>query len=330
MITRKLIVGPRYWEKKGILTSYTLNRCYGDFLAFFDKQVELLGSETVLERYFYTSVLQQSIGSQLQPLVHLAFGIEHGLSLVVTQALAYLACTFLDASDLTCTADPLASTTGNQDVHVLFDMVAADQRFDGRFDGGNTLYSAVKVLLKSKSELLRTYMTEWTAIAKNDVSQQHGLFLLAELAAKLIRQSSSKSAGQIELDEFLGGGQLLASALAIHTIIAHCPRHIELDVNSLVNLQFLSMLCTYVVQGRPKSCFAASSTHVASPPVDWSDCASAIIESGDPKAVLALRSLKQAWQCDKNDIYRDTATFLMDFVHDGVWVKGGIGWKAVN
>ncbi|KAI9498031.1 hypothetical protein BDB00DRAFT_495571 [Zychaea mexicana] len=327
---------------------------YGDYLAFFDQQLDELGMKGLLEQYFYTSPLQHSLGSQLQPLVHLAFGIEQNLPHVVTQGLAYTASTYLDASEL-CELtrqeqeqrqqQPVTLTTTNDEL--LFDLVGADQRFGGKIDGRNTFHSSVKVLLKSKADLLKTYMAVWqnisstatTTTATNTTSSipqhQQALNQLIAMATRLITYSNHVNQGQIELDWFLGGGQLLASALAIQTMIDHCPP--TLSVDSLVNLQFLATLCTYIVQGRPPRAhyapynnnnYTSATAPLPSPPLDWSDCVAAVVQSADPKAILTMHSLKRAAHSIGNDdhLYLDTANFLVNFVHDGIWVKGGIGW----
>ena len=288
--------------------------------------------DQLLEQYFYSSPLQYSLGSQLQPLVHLAFGIEQHLSLVVTQGLAYLASTFLDASEL-CEESPttpkeqlqqpdVASATTNDEL--LFDLVGADQRFGGKIDGRNTFHSSIKVLLKSKGDLLKTYMDVWH---KNITQQQQQSLVdqLVVMATRLITYSNHINQGQIELDWFLGGGQLLASALAIQTLINHCPSTSSV-VSSLVNLQFLATLCTYIVQGRPSRAHYEITPPSSPQRLDWTDCVATIVESGDPKAILTMHSLKRASDCIDDDLCINTANFLANFVQDGIWIKGGIGW----
>ncbi|KAI8149416.1 hypothetical protein BJV82DRAFT_588005 [Fennellomyces sp. T-0311] len=294
---------------------------YGDYLAFFDRQLEQLGMDSLLEHYFYSSPLQHSLGSQLQPLVYLAFGIEQNLPPIVTQALAYLASTYLDSSELTLLPTSQEHEVTTNEDELLFDLVGADQRFDGKIDGSNNFHASVKVLLKSKFDLLKTYMNLWNTTTAQSLEQ------LTVMATRLITYSNHINQGQIELDWFLGGGQLLASALAIQTLIDHCPP--TLSVDSLVNLQFLATLCTYIVQGRPPRVHYApypSSSPLPPPRLDWPDCISAVVESGDPKAILTMQSLKRAVARGGDDLYLNTANFLVRFVQDGIWIKGGIGW----
>ncbi|KAI9316322.1 hypothetical protein BX666DRAFT_226829 [Dichotomocladium elegans] len=302
---------------------------YGDFLVFFDQEIESLGLETLLERYLYSSALLGSVGSQLQPFVHLAFGLEQGLPQVVTQGLAYLACTFLDASELIengaihdATINSSAtSTSKKEDEQILFDLIGADQRFGGKIDGGNTFHSSVKVLLQSKGDLLKTYMAEQPRCAH----LKERLNELMILAAKLTTccHYAIHDNGEQHLDWFLGGGQLLASALAFQTLIDHAPST-AIDLWPLANLQFLSTLCTYIVQGRPLHRLDTSRLHLSS----WSECTATIVESSDIKAILAFQALRKAYtQHPEADVYLETANALKNFaLKNGIWVKGGIGW----
>lgn len=306
-------------------------RYYGNYLGFFDQQLEIHGLEGVVEQYLYNSVLLYSVGSQLQPLVHLAFGIEQRLPLVVTQGLAYLASTFLDVSEFTSihnddnNNDDTNATFWN-DEQLLFDLVGADYRFGGKIDGSNTFHSAVKVLLKSKSDLLKTYIFEWIKRNKHQTLQQR-LDELVAMSVRLITYSSHQQhVGSIELDWFLGGGQLLSSALAIQTLINHAPSHVHIMM-PLVNLQFLATLCTYIVQGRPRD-MSVSAAVSSSTSFTWEQCVAIIVESADPKAILTLQALKKAQDQHPADthLYLQTANFLAHFAQNGTWVKGGIGW----
>ncbi|KAI7882222.1 hypothetical protein K492DRAFT_176423 [Lichtheimia hyalospora FSU 10163] len=302
---------------------------YGNYLDFFDQQLEIHGLDGVVEQYLYNSVLLYSVGSQLQPLVHLAFGIEQRLPLVVTQGLAYLASTFLDVSELTTihndNNDDTNATFWN-DEQLLFDLVGADRRFGGKIDGSNTFHSAVKVLLKSKSDLLKTYIFEWTKRNRHQTLKQR-LDELVAMSVRLITYSSHQQhVGSIELDWFLGGGQLLSSALAIQTLINHAPSHVDIMM-PLVNLQFLATLCTYIVQGRPRD-MGASAAVSSSTSFTWEQCVATIVESADPKAILTLQALKKAQDQHPTDthLYLQTVNFLAHFAQNGTWVKGGIGW----
>ncbi|KAL0078550.1 hypothetical protein J3Q64DRAFT_1824689 [Phycomyces blakesleeanus] len=357
--------------------------CYRAYLDFFDKQVTLNGLETVLETYFYTSVLHQSIGSQLQPLVHIAFGLEQNLSPVVVQGLAYLASTFWDVGDFLDAAETAAAAEAAEaeaekikaagvaarspqqerpldPEGLLLDLVLSDQRFDGKIEGTNTFGSAVRLLLKSKSDLLGTYVTEWATAGQqlkaedcstdddNDNKGNNGsgsgkrLSSLTRLAVRLMATSARNTSGTIEMDGFLGG-QLLESALAIQTLANHrlgAQDH-SLFFNRLINLQFLAMLCTYIVQGRPRisniiNTINSSGSLVSdrqlslSSLLGWKECMNIVVQSDDSKAILAIRSLATARDRLGHDSKcLETANLIAKFVQQGSgcrWIKGGTGW----
>ncbi|KAI8141940.1 hypothetical protein BJV82DRAFT_616521 [Fennellomyces sp. T-0311] len=275
---------------------------YRQYLSFFQQKIEQRGVEKVVQEYFCSSPLLTSIGSQLQPIVHMAFGLEYDMPEIVVQGLAYLATTFVDVEPL---LEEASSSSGYSDnSSILFDMVAADPRFAGRMDGTNTFHSAVKVLIKSQQSLLGMYMR----MVKSKLQD------LVTLAAQLIPCTQQAH----RLDWFLGGGQLLASALAIQFLVQQ-PYVDEDAAKKLVQLQFLATMCTYVVQGRPDR----PPSH-DTPCQTWENCASAVVQSGDPKSILIMQSLSKAQQLfgEQDEGYLQVANFIAGFVQaDGAWCK---------
>ncbi|KAG0164904.1 hypothetical protein DFQ28_003536 [Apophysomyces sp. BC1034] len=285
---------------------------YGDYLVFFDQEIQQNGIQATVDRYFYRWQLYTSIGSQLQPLVHLAFGLEQQLPEIVSQGLAYLACSYLDVSELLL--GPPKGHSTNTTSQILFDLINADQRFDGRMDGSNTFCSAAKLLLKSKPDLLRTYMAEWVPPDEDDP-----LTDLIQTARRLIHVSARHTRdGQIHLDWFLGGGQLLASALAIRTLATPDSR------DTLLRLQYLATICTYVIQGRPKP---EPNSTLGNQQLSMAGCIQAVVASGDPKAILIIQSLVKL---PLTSASLDTANFIVAFLEKGgIWVKPGTGWASL-
>ncbi|KAI9495607.1 hypothetical protein BDB00DRAFT_927243 [Zychaea mexicana] len=309
---------------------------YRPYLTFFQRKIEEYGMDQVVQQYFFDSPLSSSIGSQLQPIVHMAFGLEYDMPDVVTQGLAYLATTFVDVASLLNVDDEeeeedhssnerqrrLSTTTTTTMDHesLLFDMIAADPRFGGRMDGTNTFHSALKVLIKSQQSLLGMYMRQnATQVRLQD---------LVTLAARLI--PCTKQAHR--LDWFLGGGQLLASALAIQYLMERFEK--QYNNKKLVRLQFLATLCTFIVQGRPTrpptSHYDARYVHSEQQQqqqLSWDSCGSTVVASGDPKSVLILQSLVKARRLygngEEEGCYLDIANFIAGFVQraDGAWCK---------
>jgi hypothetical protein len=294
-------------------------RLYSDYLVFFDHQLPLLGLKETLNKYFYS--IPCSIGSQLQPLVHLAFGIEHDLPEIITQALAYYASSYIDVSNILSycqdyTASEVAPNDRLADT-MLLDLVQADQRFDGKIEGNNTFQSAVKLLLKSKSDLLKTYMMAWSSFPQSPKQRLHALIHTATTLSKLASRQQHDTA-HVDLDWFLAGGQLMDAALAIQSLMIDSEQ-----LQDWVNILFLVMLCTFVVQGRPvkhSSCVNQKS---------WDACVSQVASFGDPKLILALSSILRARQTDDDleSTCLEIANTLASFTQDGTWVKAGLGWS---
>lgn len=251
---------------------------------------------------------------------------------MITQALAYYATSYLDVSSILdyCQNTPSSSSSTKTDSKnivdtILFDLIRSDQRFDGKIEGDNTFHSSVKLLVKSKSDLIKTYMTAWsTATLGLNLNQR--LDALVHTATTLTHISARCPAGSSSsylLDWFLAGGQLMDAAFAIKTLIR------SVQDADLVNLLFLAMLCTFVVQGRPFPRHKEEKEEESSM-MDWETCIATVVQSSsDPKAILALTAIHKLNQQynDEPLMYLQIANTLAQFVsNDGTWIKGGIGW----
>ncbi|KAL1930659.1 hypothetical protein VTP01DRAFT_10821 [Rhizomucor pusillus] len=179
---------------------------YAAYLAFFAHQIHEKGMDEAVHEYLLGGRLYASIGSHLQPLVHLTFGLEHDLALVVAQGLAYLASTYSDISDMLSIDSSFPQCSETKEEKVIFELIASDPRFSGRMGDRLTSSQASKRLLKTHKQLLTAYMNS------SDIS----LGRLARIAAGLLVATSG--------DKSLAAVQLLESALAMQTI---CSRYGE-------------------------------------------------------------------------------------------------------
>lgn len=290
---------------------------------FFDKELQNLGVEETLKKYFYS--IEYSIGSQLQPIVQLAFGIEQNLPDIISQSLAYYAASYLDVSNILEYCGSKQSAQSQSPDHtlvnkILFDLVYTDPRFAGKIEGReNTLQSSVKVLLKSQSELLKMYMCMWSSSYTYSASER--LDMLIYTALTLIKVASRQSNDKIEMDWFLAGGQLLESALAIKKTMAHDETHL----NNWVHIQFLSTLCTFVVQGRPMNKKTSVYNHVES----ISSIQEIMHDSfDDAKLMFTVTSVMKVKELypEYNELCLDIMSLLGKFSKNGTWVKQGLGW----
>lgn len=283
--------------------------------------MQKLGIEETLSKYFYST--EFSIGSQLQPLVQLAFGIENDLPEIVSQALAYYAASYLDVSNiLDYCQEQNQSYTQPFDYELvnklLFGLVRVDQRFGGKIEGQhNTLQSSIKLLLKSQSGLLTTYMRMWSMYSS---SPSDKLDMLIYTSLTLIKVASRQllENGPIELDWFLAGGQLLESALAIKYMMRSTDH-----LSNWVNIQFLSTLCTFVVQGRPMNTKTKIGTAANANIKDILKHA-----ADDSKLVLTVSSILKVKELypQYDSLCTEVLQLLSQFSVNGTWIKTGLGW----
>jgi hypothetical protein len=228
---------------------------YSSYLDFFDREITIHGVEQTIKQFFYKSPMAQSIGSQRLPTVHLALGVQHGLSEVVAQALSYMATTYQDASFLLDQPAWLCDQGYLTAHEILIEQVKVDPRFDsfpatpiiGGAPGGhhqldNTI--TYRKILKNTKELLRTYVYLWRVpeTAKEALSELR--ILAAHMMIKPIKHTKNNSRKyNINLDT---GSNLLNTLNAMEKLYPNntCPI-------ALIRVQFLNLICSYIVQGRP-------------------------------------------------------------------------------
>ncbi|KAI7905797.1 uncharacterized protein BX663DRAFT_500936 [Cokeromyces recurvatus] len=318
---KNVVIHQDNWQEFLGLSSY-----YGDYLIFFDRQLSLLGLEETLNTYFYS--IQTSIGSQLQPLVQLAFGIENDLPEIITQALAYHASSYLDVSFILLDTDPISSSSSlfrcndKQERfgdHILFDFISVDPRFDGKIQGNDTFQSTLRLLLKSKTDLIKSYMKEWI---NQSMTVEERLEALVYSTFSLFKASSSLTSYQ--LDWFLAGDHLISSILAIKQIIP------EKYLENWLHLQFLTMLCTFIAQGRPTFIMNNNCCCCC-----WNTCISNVIQNSldDPKLILTLASIiklrqqfSSSFQFVEHSCLEIVNILNLFSTQNGTWIKNGLGW----
>lgn len=246
-----------------------------------------------------------SIHSQLQPLVHIAFGLEHDLPLMVSEGLAYLASTLDDASNwILPTGNSNASTNNSSKTpprcsfdYLLFECIQSDPRFNGVMEGGRPVAAKIKLLLKNHGPLLQNYLQQWLESSSLQPLEQQ----MDELIDVTLRMMETKL-----LDE--PTHQLLASILALRTLYTIWSPEV---LSQWIQVQGLLMICTFIVQGRPHNtkmntlgvANTAAVDRTAQPVLflqhqdDWSRCISSFISAGPPPClILTMRSLYKAQQ----------------------------------
>lgn len=207
------------------------------------------GVQSTLDTLFYNSPMEHSIGSQRFPVVHLALGIQNELPEVIGQALSYMAAFYQDTSFLMEEPAELCDSGYLSSREILIEQVKVDPRFGsfpmtpylGYGERHESKITYHKVLKNSK-ELLRTYVYLWRV--PNDVKEAiNELRILA--AHIMLAQIKDGSAQKHKLD-LENSSNLLATLNALDALYPDdtCPTY-------LIRIQFLNIILSYIVQGRP-------------------------------------------------------------------------------
>ncbi|KAI8068254.1 hypothetical protein BC940DRAFT_346608 [Gongronella butleri] len=297
-----IVICPDNWR-----THLGNKSCYQSFLAFFDREIQQHGLDATAKHFL--NQLAPSLHAQLQPVVHLTLGLEHGLAPMVSEGLAYLCSTFDAAlpwlSDCGGTGhaanrQPPAIGTGrtfstnvaqsnatavspsndSSLATVLFDPICADPRFNGTIEGGRSMASKIKQLLKSHSVLLQQYLLAW-------MSEQKSIDCL-------IDELTRACLGLIEantMDE--PTHHLLASMVALRTL--YRTQFLPDDLmHQWLLTQALVMMCTFIIQGRRTAFSHVDSAYLEY--TNWDQCIHAFFAFHSPPVyTLAIRSL---WKLD--------------------------------
>ncbi|KAI8334220.1 hypothetical protein BC941DRAFT_432395 [Chlamydoabsidia padenii] len=254
--------------------------CYQSYLSFFDDEIKHYGTQLVLRKYLNT--MPPSIHSQLQPLVHLAFGLEHDLPLMVSEGLAYLASTMDDASPwLVSTTTSSTHPRQSSFDYLLFDCIQSDPRFNGVMEGGRPVAAKVKLLLKNHGPLLQNYLLQWLTL-DDDLNMD-------ELMAVVLRMMSQNLVDKPT-------HQLLASIVAIRSLTTIWTPH---RLSQWIQVQGLLMMCTFIVQHRPNNNTRMDTVLLHQE--GWAQCIQSFMAAGPPPGlILAMRSLwkTQQWMMD--------------------------------
>lgn len=227
---------------------------YSAYLHFFDSEITIHGVDHTIKQFFHKSPLSQSIGSQRLPTVHLALGVQHGLSEVTAQALAYIATTYQDTSFLLDQPSELCNTGYLTAHEILMEQVRVDPRFSsfpltpslGYHEAQNhpdNNQITYRKITKNTKELLRTYVYLWHVPEHVKDAINELRILAAHMMIKPVKSSNGLRKYHVDLTT---GGNLLNTFNAMETLYPNhtCPK-------PLIRVLFLNLICSYIVQGRP-------------------------------------------------------------------------------
>ncbi|KAF9577527.1 hypothetical protein BGW38_007205, partial [Lunasporangiospora selenospora] len=208
----------------------------------------------------YLAVLIPGLCGSTGPLIHLGYGIEFGSRLVTAEGLAYAcisyqsatACYIPSGEALTWARESDISPSPGQQREpkkgsprsvAILSMIRNDKRLDGNFDAG--FQSRLNVVMSSRISLLKSYLGIWTSQvhsvseALQDLSQTCGLLLFT---------ATNRAGDEQQLDKNLADVLLAIHAARFLMEILSTAEEKE----QLIKAIWMSLVATYVVQGRPK------------------------------------------------------------------------------
>ncbi|KAF9405356.1 hypothetical protein BGZ94_003626 [Podila epigama] len=257
-------------------------RYYHDYLDFFDQELRQLEAKSELQPTTpqavpeswpivaeYLAPLIPGLCAATGPLIHLGYGIEFGSRLAVAEGLAYACISFQSAT--TCfiptTSSPSWTShcaTGDNSKKMpnvqtpsvsILNMIRNDKRLDGMFDAG--FQGKLNVVMSSRVSLLKSYLGMWAAQVG---SVSDALLDLSQTTSLLLFTGTNR----------FGDGQQLDKNLANVLLATHAARFLvkilptQNQKEQLLKVVWMSLVATYVVQGRPK---VAASRTVATLPM---------------------------------------------------------------
>ncbi|KAI8358726.1 hypothetical protein B0O80DRAFT_441325 [Mortierella sp. GBAus27b] len=276
--TPTITITARNWRDWLGLKSY-----YHDYLDFFDQELRQLEARTMKElssgetsesssllaSWSTTSssplavAMSRMVSEYLTPLIpglcastgaliHLGYGVEFGSRLATAEGLAYACISyqpattcFIPTSSGATFSKPNSSSIAKRSPTIgILNMIRNDKRLDGIFDA--CFQAKLNVVMTSRVSLLKSYLGMWT----NQVhSVSEALLDLSQTASLLLFTATGRYGDEQQLDKNLAN--VLLATHAARFLIKVLPS--EQEKEQLLKAIWMSLVATYVVQGRPKA-----------------------------------------------------------------------------
>ncbi|KAG9320893.1 hypothetical protein KVV02_005829 [Mortierella alpina] len=265
---------------------------YHDYLDFFDQELRLLESSVLKESLVtpvpapltaswtvtpstpladamskmvsdYLTPLIPGLCASTGPLIHLGYGIEFGSLLATAEGLAYACVSYQPATTCFVTASKSSASWKGGPSHSpsesrrsptvsILNMIRNDKRLDGMFDAG--FQGKLNVVMSSRVSLLKSYLGMW---ASQVHSVSEALLDLSQTSSLLMFTATNRFGDEQQLDKNLAN--ILLATHAARFLVKILPSEVEKE--QLMKAIWMSLVATYVVQGRPKVTARAVSTH---------------------------------------------------------------------
>ncbi|ORX92632.1 hypothetical protein K493DRAFT_316472 [Basidiobolus meristosporus CBS 931.73] len=290
---------------------------YTDYVKFFDGRVHAFGLVETVRKYG-SVLIPGLLGNSLHPLVHLGFGVEFEHPSVTSEGLAYAAMTYLSYGEIVDEAS--APSMGNLACQQILEMIRTDKRFDGPFEG--QFQAKVKILVRSKADLLRSYVDAWITYAAG-IDTERKTREVVKAATQIYASECHKGRSNIFL------GHILTSSYAVKSLLPHLS---SVDRTRLLRLYWLAVIAHYIILGRPHVLNSAAEMAGVEPSRSWPAIIHEVLSNLDEKVPNMVRTLMWAEEVDgfQDGLYRRTAEITVNIDKEYEWGVDGIGWWTVK
>ncbi|KAF9545478.1 hypothetical protein EC957_010893 [Mortierella hygrophila] len=217
----------------------------------------------------YLTPLIPGLCASTGALIHLGYGVEFRSRLAMAEGLAYACISYQPAT--TCfipsnvpsswqhkttttatsgvtgatgaTGTTVGGVTKRSPTVSILNMVRNDKRLDGMFDAG--FQGRLNVVMSSRVSLLKSYLGMWTSQVR---SVEEALKDLSQTSSLLLFTATNRFGDQQQLDKHLAN--VLLATHAARFLIHVLPGEVEKE--QLLKAIWMSLVATFVVQGRPK------------------------------------------------------------------------------
>ncbi|KAF9161155.1 hypothetical protein BGX20_002220, partial [Mortierella sp. AD010] len=214
----------------------------------------------------YLTPLIPGLCASTGALIHLGYGVEFGSRLLIAEGLAYACISYQPAtacyiptaaSGATSSWSETSSTKLNAPQQKrsptvsILNMIRNDKRLDGMFDAG--FQAKLNVVMSSRVSLLKSYLGMWTSQVH---SVSDALLDLSQTSGLLLFTATNRFGDEQQLDKNLAN--ILLATHAARFLVKILPS--EFEKEQLLKAIWMSLVATFVVQGRPRLIARTSSS----------------------------------------------------------------------
>ncbi|KAG0312956.1 hypothetical protein BGZ99_009173 [Dissophora globulifera] len=204
----------------------------------------------------YLTPLIPGLCASTGALIHLGYGVEFGSRLATAEGLAYACISYQPATTCFIPSAATSSWTSSSTSKAarspvqkrsptvaILNMIRNDKRLDGIFDAG--FQAKLNVVMSSRVSLLKSYLGMWSSQVH---SVSEALLDLSQTSSLLLFTATNRFGDEQQLDKNLAN--VLLATHAARFLVKVLPSDQEKE--QLLKAIWMSLVATYVVQGRHK------------------------------------------------------------------------------